>query len=63
MQAISTQHEPSAAVLGIPGFGQMLYATDPGLDHPTPPAPDRGKSGSKPKPKPAAKTNKKKKKK
>jgi hypothetical protein len=61
MQTIATHYGPSAAVLGIPEFGQTLYATDPGIDHPTPPAPDRGKSGSKPKPKAKPKTNKKKK--
>ena len=64
MQTIAVQQEPSAVVLGISDFGPKLYADDPGTDHPTPPAPDRNKSGgkAKAKKKPAPKAKKKKKK-
>ncbi len=55
MQTISAHQEPSAAVLGMLAFGPTLYAKA-GVDHPTPPAPDRG-GKSKPK---KAKTGKKK---
>ena len=59
MQTIAMHQEPSAMVLGMPAFGGKLYATQPGVDHPTPPAPDRGKGG-KAKPKAAPKKKKKK---
>jgi hypothetical protein len=57
MQTIAMHQEPSALVLGMPAFGGKLYATQPGVDHPTPPAPDRG---GKKKPKVAPKKKKKK---
>jgi hypothetical protein len=57
MQTITTHQEPSTLVLGMPTFGEKLYATQPGVDHPTPPAPDRG---GKKKPKAAPKKKKKK---
>jgi hypothetical protein len=57
MQTIAMHQEPSVMVLGIPAFGGKLYATQPGVDHPTPPAPDRG---GKKKPKAAPKKKKKK---
>jgi hypothetical protein len=57
MQTIAMHQEPSALVLGMPAFGGKLYATQPGVDHPTPPAPDRG---GKKKPKAAPKKKKKK---
>lgn len=60
MQTITVQPEPSAVVLGISDFGPKLYADDPGTDHPTPPAPDPGKTGNKPAPAPDPKTGKKK---
>ena len=62
MQTIVHQ-EPSAVLSGMSTFGPTLYATDPGVDHPTPPAPDRGQTGGKAKPKrkPAPKAKKKKK--
>lgn len=64
MQTIAMYQEPSAVVQGIPVFGHTFYADDPGVDHPTPPAPDRKKNGgkAKAKKKPASKGKKKKKK-
>lgn len=62
MQTIATHPEASTAVLGMLAFGPTLYATNPGVDHPTPPAPDRGSGKAKPKPA-KGKTSKKKKKK
>lgn len=59
MQTIAVHQEPSAVVLGISDFGPKLYATDPGVDHPTPPAPDPRKTGNKPPPAPDPKTGKK----
>lgn len=59
MQMIAMHQEPNAMVLGMPAFGEKLFATQPGVDHPTPPAPDRGKGG-KSKPKAAPKKKKKK---
>jgi hypothetical protein len=56
VQIIAVQQAPSPVVLGMPAYRSKLYAVDKGVDHPTPPAPDRG---SKAKPKPA-KTGKKK---
>jgi hypothetical protein len=55
MQTINVRQEPTALILGLPAFGRRLYATDKGLDHPTPPAADPTKTGSKtpPKPEPA----------
>jgi hypothetical protein len=60
MQTITVHQEPSAVVLGMPDFVPGLYAHDKGADHPTPPAPDRGQTGTKPKPEPDPNTEKKK---
>lgn len=51
MQTITRNHEPTAAFPAMAGFGPALYATDPGIDHPTPPAADPTKTGAKPNPK------------
>lgn len=56
MQTIAMNQGASAMVLGMPPFGGKLYATQPGVDHPTPPAPDRG---GKKKPKATPKKKKK----
>jgi hypothetical protein len=40
-------------------FEPKLYATDKGVDHPTPPAPDPRQTGKKPAPAPDPKTGKK----
>lgn len=61
MQSPALHLGQNAVVMDVLSYDPKLYADQPGADHPTPPAPDRGKSGSKPKPKPAPKTNKKKK--
>jgi len=60
MQTISVHQEPITVVPRMFSFEPKLYATDKGIDHPTPPAPDRG--SGKAKPKPAKKSGKKKKK-
>lgn len=56
MQAIPMIQQSSAVAPWMSEFGQALYATNTGVDHPTPVAPDRG--SSKPKPKPAKPTKK-----
>ena len=55
MQTIATYQEPSAMLPGMPGFASGFYAHDKGADHPTPPAPDRGKPTPQPAPAPAKK--------
>jgi hypothetical protein len=67
MQTIAMHPEAGVVVLGMSNFGLKLGGADddPGVDHPTPPAPDRKKSGgkakAKKKPAPIAKKKKKKK--
>lgn len=55
MQTIATYPQPSETLPGMPDFGPGFYAHDKGADHPTPPAPDRGKPAPKPAPEPAKK--------
>jgi hypothetical protein len=59
MQTNALHQESSAVVPGMLAFGPTLYATDKGVDHPTPPAPDPRQTGNKPKPAPDPKTGKK----
>jgi len=54
MQTIIAHQEPSAILPGMPD-GPGFYAHDKGADHPTPPAPDRGKPTPQPAPEPAKK--------